>query len=82
VCQKSFVFSKVCRSLGRHDLEGCHCFQNEGIEECGRSDRVPLHLNKMECSTAHLWSNNLLGCDAGYAPFELQVKKMRTFLQR
>ena len=46
VCQKYFVFSKVCRSLGRHGSEGRHCFQNEGIEECGRSDRVPLRLNK------------------------------------
>jgi len=33
--------------------------QNEGIEEFGRSDRVPLRLNKMECSTALLWTNNL-----------------------
>jgi len=59
VCQKSFVFSKVCRSLGRHGSEGRHCFQNGGIEECGRSDRVPLLLNKMDCSTAPLWTNNL-----------------------
>ena len=76
VCQKSFVFSTVCCSLGRH------CFQNEGIEECGRSNRVPLLLNKMESSTAHLWTNNLLGCDAGHAPFELQVQKLCTFLRR
>ena len=52
VCQKSFVFSTVCHSLG------CHGFQNEGIEECGRSHHVPLCLNKMECSTAPLWTNN------------------------
>jgi hypothetical protein len=51
VCQKSFVFSKVCRSLGRL------YFQNEEIKECGRSDHVPLRLNKMECSTAPLWTN-------------------------
>jgi len=50
-------------------------FQNEGIEERRRSDRVPLRLNKMECSTAHLWTNNLLGSDAGHASFEFQVQK-------
>ena len=71
VYKKSFIFSKVCRSLGRHGSKGCHCFQNEGIEECGRSDRMPLRLNKMECSTAPLWTNNFRGCDTGHAPFEL-----------
>jgi hypothetical protein len=59
VCQKLSAFSKVCRSLGRHGLEGTHYFQNEGIEECGRSDCVPLRLNEMECSTAPLWTNKL-----------------------
>ena len=82
VCQKSSVLSKVCRSLGHHGLKGTRCFQNEGTEECGRSDCVALHLNKMECCTASLWTNNLLGCDAGRAPFELQVQKMCTFLRR
>src|SRR5215469_12837570 len=57
--QKSFLFSKVYRSLGRHDLEDCHCLQNEGIVECGKSGHVPSHLNKMEYSTAPLWTNNL-----------------------
>ena len=74
-CQKSFVFSKVCRSLGRHDSEGFYCFQNEGIEECGRSDRVLLLLNKMRCSTAHLWTNNLLGYDAGHTHLNYKSKK-------
>ena len=69
--QKFFLFSKVSHSLGRHGFVDHHCFQNEGTEECGRSDRVPLRLNKMECSTASLWTNNLGGCDAGRAPFEL-----------
>ena len=75
VCQKSFVIYKVCRSLGRHGSEGFHCFQNERIKERGRSDLVPLRLNKVECSTAHLWTNIPLRCDAGHAPFKLQVQK-------
>ena len=45
VCQKSLVFSIVCRSLGCHGSEGRYCFQNEGIKECGRSDRMPSRLN-------------------------------------
>ena len=69
VCQKSFVFSTICHSLGRHGSEG-HCFQNEGIEECGKSDHVPLRLNKMQYSIALLLTNNLWGCDAGRSPFE------------
>jgi len=50
-CQKSFLFSKVFRSLGHHGSEGCHCLQNGGIIECGKSGRAPSHLNKMEYST-------------------------------
>jgi hypothetical protein len=56
---KSFVFSKVCRSLGRQGSDSCQCFQNEGTEEGGRSDHMPSHLNKMQCSIVPLWTNNL-----------------------
>jgi hypothetical protein len=39
-------------------------FANENFTElflrqCGRSDRMALRLNKMERSTAPLWTNNL-----------------------
>jgi hypothetical protein len=59
MCQKAFVSSTISHSLGRHGSEGRHCFQNEGIKECGKSDHVPLRLNKMEYSIAPIWTNNL-----------------------
>ena len=76
-----FSVSKIFRIFqslsysGSSWFGGYSLFQNEGIEERRRSDRVPLRLNKMECSTAHLWTNNLLGSDAGHASFEFQVQK-------
>jgi hypothetical protein len=56
---KCFIFSKVCHSLGRQGSESCHCFQNKGVEEGGRSDHMPSHMNKMQCSIAPLRTNNL-----------------------
>ena len=76
---KIFRIFQSLSSLGRHGSKSRHCFQNEGIEECGRSDRVPLRLNKIECCTAPLWTNNLWGCDAGHAHLNYKSKKFVYF---